>query len=225
MIAKKFHQVNFYSQCVVNGVTYICEERDQYRKTQNSGVSCQSEGEFFYGVLTAVIELLYEDRMPVHLFMCDWFDTSPGSVNYDRGLTSVNCKRKWYKDSPFIMAVNASQVFYIDDPSKGPGWKVVNHVVQRATFAEATLAYTNTKDPNYEVDQPYQEELALCIPISDIYIDMRGVPRVNIPVDSDEDSAADPNYVEKDDEDEVQGFNNDILSSSSDVDIDDDVSF
>jgi len=37
----------------------------------------------------------------------------------------VNTDRKWYESDSFILACQAVQVFYLDDPKLGGNWKVV----------------------------------------------------------------------------------------------------
>ena len=144
----------------------------------------------------------------------------PGSTKYDRGLLSVNTNTSWYDDSPFILAKTASQVFYIDDPSAAEGWKVVNVMSHRDTYSETTLARDANATPLYEVQEPYQEPDAICIPISTLYIDFSSVPRINIP--DDDDSDEDDDYDEDYDSDDVEGYNNDLLSGDEDEDEDED---
>jgi hypothetical protein len=37
----------------------------------------------------------------------------------DHGFTIVNTSRKWYEFDPFILATQACQVFYLNDPKSG----------------------------------------------------------------------------------------------------------
>ncbi|KAL6134314.1 hypothetical protein ACLB2K_066546 [Fragaria x ananassa] len=46
-----------YPTCTVNGVKYVSEERDNRRRTQNSGVMAKGHGLDYYGVLHSVVEL------------------------------------------------------------------------------------------------------------------------------------------------------------------------
>ena len=39
-----------------------------------------------------------------------------------------------YKDDQFILASQAKQVFYVADPSRGPNWRVVQHVKHRSIW-------------------------------------------------------------------------------------------
>lgn len=158
------------SLCSVNGIDYICESRDKCLRTQNSGVMAKAAaGGFLYGVLVAVIELLYANGMKVHLFKCRWFNSTSreDTIKGDHGLLSVNTSYNFYENEPFILATNAIQVFYIDDPKAGNGWKVVNKMSHRRIFSAATLGESNDEEDEFvadhhrrvhdRVDEAYQE--------------------------------------------------------------------
>ena len=124
--------VELFSGCHVNGIKFLGATRDDKSSTQNSGVHVPGAGDSedidFYGKLTSVVQLLYKDRCQVILFKCLWFDTNPHnrtSVKRDHGLLSVNTMRHWYDEDPYILATMAKQIFYLDDPKAGNGWKVV----------------------------------------------------------------------------------------------------
>ena len=124
-------RAELFSGCNVNGVKFLGEARDDKLCTQNNGVHVPGGGESididFYGKLTTVVQLLYEDRYQVIMFKCRWFDTNPnrqGSVKIDHGLLSVNINRTWYDNDPYILANMARQIVYLDDLKAGSGWKV-----------------------------------------------------------------------------------------------------
>ncbi|XP_050386341.1 uncharacterized protein LOC126802710 [Argentina anserina] len=153
---------NVYAACVVNGVRFLTEFLDQGKKTQNCGVMVEDKngGPPYYGVLVSVIELLYGSRMPVVLFKCRWFNTDPSvrrSTRLDHGLLSVNTHTSWYENEPFILATMAKQVFYLDDPKLGRGWKVVNMMSHRNIFDARTLAQGVEQDIDNMAIEPYQE--------------------------------------------------------------------
>ena len=177
----------------------------------------EADGVAYYGILEAVVELTYTGGMPVVLFKCKWYNTGPTdpeSTKTDRDLLSVNTFTSWYEDSPFILAKIAKQVFYIDDPYAGPGWKVVNVMSHRGTYSESALATDKTPTIQYEVDEPYQEPHTTYFPISSFTIDLGVIPQQYA-----------PDYNSEDDEDDEDGFNNDIITSSGDEDEDDDQGF
>lgn len=46
-------------------------------------------------------------------------------MHIDLGFISINTSHYWYVDDPFILANQAQQVFYLNDPKYGMNWKVV----------------------------------------------------------------------------------------------------
>ncbi|KAL6201953.1 hypothetical protein ACLB2K_025665 [Fragaria x ananassa] len=117
----------------------------------------------YYGIVVAIIKLLYPAGMPIVLFKCRWFNTDsnfPRSTKMDHGLLSVNTSTSWYKHAPFVLAIQAKQVFYLDDPKAGGGWKVVNVMEHRSIF-NATILEGARVEHNIEnvATEPYQEPL------------------------------------------------------------------
>ncbi|KAL5582292.1 hypothetical protein UlMin_014734 [Ulmus minor] len=103
--------VSSYPACIVNGVRFVTHARDVRLKTQNSGVSVPgTENEIFYGQLQQILEFSYLNDFSVVLF------------------------NESYKDDQFILASQAQQVFYVEDPSRGPNWRVVQHVNHRSIW-------------------------------------------------------------------------------------------
>ncbi|KAL6199374.1 hypothetical protein ACLB2K_029158 [Fragaria x ananassa] len=117
----------------------------------------------YYGIVVSVIELLYPAGMLVVLFKCRWFNTDPNfsrSTKMDHGLLSVNTSTSWYEHAPFVLAIQAKQVFYLDDPKVGGGWKVVN-VMEHISIFKATTLQGGRVEQNIEnvALELYQEPL------------------------------------------------------------------
>ncbi|KAJ9565736.1 LOW QUALITY PROTEIN: hypothetical protein OSB04_001702 [Centaurea solstitialis] len=203
-------QIVMYQQCNVNGVRFVCEERDESRKTQNSGVMIVADGVTYFGVLLQVVELIYPETMPVVLFKCRWYDEE--NTKLDRGLISIDTKTDCYKDSQFCLALHAKQVFYVNNPVFANGWKVVHHMFHRDI------------GPQYEVEEPYQEPVTTTIPICQIFIDIGPTPCIDIPNDDDENSE-DYNENEENeyDSDDEEDDENDVLGINDGTDSDNDV--
>ncbi|KAM6577970.1 hypothetical protein CsatB_029807 [Cannabis sativa] len=124
----------FYEGCVVNGVRFIASKRDQKRKTQNSGVTIAgTEGFNYYGTLEDVITISYTGAYTVTLFECKWYNTNPlrKKTITENNITSINTRGYWYQDEPYILANQAKQVFYLEDPLRGRDWKVVEDISHR----------------------------------------------------------------------------------------------
>ncbi|KAL6503618.1 hypothetical protein OROGR_025541 [Orobanche gracilis] len=144
----------------VNGVAFVCLERDQKRKCQNSEVVIDGG---YYGVLLEVVELIYGEGLTMYVFECRWFDTNTQSQMDDNyGLLSVDTSTSWYEGDPFVFATSAKPVYYLDDLVKKGAWKTVNHVATRNIYNAATLGQTVDKDDN----EAYQEPDTTNIPSS-----------------------------------------------------------
>ena len=211
-----------YPMCKVNGVQFICEQRDSRKRTQNYGVMAHGgrNGVDYYGVLDSVVELVYGEGMTVHLFKCRWFDTRPQSMKTDQyGILSVNTATSSYEDDPFVFATSVKQVFYLDDLAKGDAWKVVNLVHPRNIYRAATLGVTI---PGPEADA-YQEPNA--VGIHDVAtVRENNVKHGRVLRIRDEDSTfidVDPNEETDDDSDDelrhrLPDINSDTEEDSSD---------
>ena len=106
--------VKKYNGFIINGFKFHTKERENFRRTQNSGVFVEADGKTYYGVLKDIYELDYYGCFKVILFRCDWADiNTPRGLKYDsNGFTLVNFKRLIYtgvllKDDPFIFSSQA----------------------------------------------------------------------------------------------------------------------
>lgn len=140
-------RVRIFSGCLIDGVRYHTADREKYRRTQNSGVMAEgSHNEDyidFYGCLKQIIELQYNsdfsDRRTVVLFRCDWFDTNgkKSRMKDDGFFRSINHGIIWYNDDPFILATQATKVFYLkdtkhaDDSKNAESWRIVHKFSHR----------------------------------------------------------------------------------------------
>jgi len=112
--------------------------------TQNSGVFVRGEHDTsiieYYGELKNIIELRHLDQNRVYLFECDWWDTgSTRGIKMDHDFMIVNTSHKWYESDPFILAAQAAQVFYLNDPKLGDSWKVVEKLTNRNIYDVPTI--------------------------------------------------------------------------------------
>ncbi|XP_042959909.1 uncharacterized protein LOC122294953 [Carya illinoinensis] len=141
--------VSSYSACIMNGIRFHTIKHGEFRATQNSGVVVQGEHRSqpvdFYGVLIDILQLRYMGWRHVYLFRCDWFDIGDRrrGIRVGDHLTSVNTARKWYKDEPFALACQASQVFYLKDTNLGGNWSVVQKITSRNVYDVPTMPVAN----------------------------------------------------------------------------------
>ena len=109
-----------YKGHIVNGVRFHTKNHEHTHHTQNSGFFVSGEDGItktnYDDELRNVLELNYSGNNRVYLFECDWWDTRNGlGMQRDKHFTSVNTSHTWYHSEPFILACQASQVFYLND--------------------------------------------------------------------------------------------------------------
>ncbi|XP_050211487.1 uncharacterized protein LOC126661673 [Mercurialis annua] len=150
-----------YSGIIVNGVRFHTVERDNFRRTQNNGVSVTGEHKSkeieFYGVLTNIIDLQYVNGNHVFLFKCDWWDVGDkNGIKTDGNLVSVNVSRKWYTGDSFVLSSQVQQVFYVSDMKNGGHWKIVQKSFHRNIFDVPEKEKVCNEDSILN-DEPYQQ--------------------------------------------------------------------
>ncbi|CAN1145105.1 hypothetical protein LINPERHAP2_LOCUS14509 [Linum perenne] len=132
---------------ITKGIRFHTKEKEESRKSQNSGVVVVSETSTsqddieYFGKINDIIELNYYERFRVVLFKCDWVDVERGNgVKKDKfGYTLVNFSRLVHtrvhlSDEPFVFTSQVEQVFYIQDAIQSD-WNVVVRVKPRDTYA------------------------------------------------------------------------------------------
>jgi hypothetical protein len=134
-------RVRIFSACLVNGVRFHTAEREKNRRTQNSGIMVEgthdNQDVDFYGSLKEIIELRYNSDSDGHrtvvLFRCDWYDTHRRRfrMKEDGFFRSINHGSLWYKDDSFILATQATKVFYLLDTKYHENWRVVQKFSHR----------------------------------------------------------------------------------------------
>ncbi|CAN1832649.1 hypothetical protein LINPERHAP1_LOCUS33550, partial [Linum perenne] len=136
------------------------KDHEKKRKTQNSGVivtgddGVDVEAIDYYGVLREAIELQFLGGRRVVLFRCDWcdvYDNVKGMKVDEYGLVCVNLKKMLKTNEPFVLASQASQVFFVDDRVHKK-WHVVVRVQPRDTYALSEEAYESNND-EYHPDE------------------------------------------------------------------------
>uniref|UniRef100_A0A2N9IH12 CRIB domain-containing protein n=1 Tax=Fagus sylvatica TaxID=28930 RepID=A0A2N9IH12_FAGSY len=126
---------------VTNGLKFRTKDSEEDKKTQNSGVSVVTEGGMtYYGALTDIIELDYFDSFKYILFKCEWVDVLSGKgYKIDEfGFPLVNFKHLIHVgekliDEPYVLASEASQVFYVED-KRHKDWVVAVKTKARDIF-------------------------------------------------------------------------------------------
>jgi len=122
----------------INAYSFYTKSHDAKSSMKNSGVSVDGQSNHFcsvsnnnpihmsmpyYGVIEDIWELDYGE-FRVHVLRCQWINGNT-EVRQDKlGFTLVDLQKGGYNEDPFIMAVQARQVFYVQDPGNSR-WSVV----------------------------------------------------------------------------------------------------
>jgi len=123
------HRARIYNRTVLNGYFFRNSNIEKDLSTQNSGVIVkddESTGHIdYYGVIKKIISLDFAPNKEVVLFQCDWFDVPPSNRMQSRGykkdkygIIDLDTTQLRFKDDPYILGIQAQQVFYVRDVKK-----------------------------------------------------------------------------------------------------------
>lgn len=139
--------VNSFHGYFINGFRFHIYLYSEGKKTENSGVCVKggtsNDGSTdYYGILQEIIEveLPFAPPQKVVMFKCDWYDPIKNrgvKIHPNYNLIDINHKRRYSNYDPFILANQASQVYYMPytgcKRSKSDWWNVqkckARHVV------------------------------------------------------------------------------------------------
>jgi hypothetical protein len=113
--------IHRYTSYDINGYTFYTRAQDNKRTNQNNGVrtdayDCDGNKTNYYGFIEEIRELKYRENLKVPLFRCQWIKL-PNGVKTDKyGMTNVNFRFLGYREQPFVLAKDVTQVFYVKDP-------------------------------------------------------------------------------------------------------------
>ena len=128
--------------------------------------------------MTDIIQLDYYKDRKVVLFKCDWVDiTSHGrGIKLDElGFTLVNLKRLLSTNEPFVLASQALQVFYVEDPVERD-WHVAIKTKPRDFFDMHGNVNVNEEE-SYLESRPYDAQQ-----LEDICVDADNISEVRADV-------------------------------------------
>ena len=128
----------------INGYRFHTRERDEQQVHQNSGVSLIIatlqvasakdknlilDDMSYYRVINEISDLDYH-MFRIPLLKCDWVQNNEGVKIDEFGFTLVDLNRLGHKSDPFILASQATHVFYVID-QLDKKWSVVSHMHRR----------------------------------------------------------------------------------------------
>ena len=114
--------VTTYQGYDINGYTFYRVAQDRKSTYQNNGVhidAYESDNSTiksaYYGQIEEIWELTYVD-FKIPIFCCRWISGGKKNVMKDRyGFTMVDLNHVGYREEPFIIVAQVSQVFYVTD--------------------------------------------------------------------------------------------------------------
>jgi hypothetical protein len=122
------------------------------------------DGVEYYGIIEEIIELSFCSTNPLKLvlFKCHWFHPMSGvRQSPNIGLVEVKKTSVLPGDKPFIVAQQATQVYYVPYPCKSArslvDWDVVYKVPPRTKLATPSDEDYNI-DPNANFEEFFQED-------------------------------------------------------------------
>lgn len=158
-----YNYVKRLKHYVINGLKFRSVKDEVNRKTQNSGVSVATDGGItYYGVLSDIIELNYSENIKHVLFKCKWVDDQNrrGYKTDEFGFPMVNFTHFIHGgdemiDEPYVLASQATQVFYVED-KRQKDWYVVVKTKARDVF-DAGVGPQRDEDDTYSFSEnvPY----------------------------------------------------------------------
>ena len=119
------NSIVMYQGYEINGFTFYTRAQDNKSTNQNSGVridATDSSGQTksYFGYIEEIWELDY-GPLKIPLFRCQWVKLTGKGVDIDEyGMTTVDLKELGYRDEPFVLAKDVTQVFYVQDMSSKP---------------------------------------------------------------------------------------------------------
>nr|GMD40896.1 AC084762_14 putative transposon protein [Ipomoea batatas] len=99
------------------------------------------------------------DGLSIFSHKCDWFDIGKKScIQHDGIFTSIKVSSFWYKNDPYVLASQAKQVFYLNDPKLGLNWRVVQQFQHRHIYDENEVgSIPDDKDDTHDNNDVYQD--------------------------------------------------------------------
>jgi len=149
-----------YKGYEINGNTFYTVCQDKRSTNQNSGVRVDATDpngnrQTYYGHIEDIWKLVYAANFKVPLFRCQSVKMTGGGVTVDKeyGMTPVDLNNSGFKDEPFVLTADVSQMFYVKDmstkPKRGKKMTTQSSISQSATLSflgKETLSELRTSE-------------------------------------------------------------------------------
>jgi len=140
------------------------EQSQPNRRTTNSGVCTTAhDGVEYYGRIEEIYELTFRGCKPLKpvIFKCHWFDPNKVRRTPSLGLVEIQQSSVYPGDDVYIVAQQATQVYYLSYPCKTDarlrGWDVVSQVSPHGKLPVPNNEDYNI-DPNTYDGEFFQED-------------------------------------------------------------------
>jgi len=150
----------------VNGYRFRTRSHEQKmpnRRTTNTGVCTPAlDGVEYYGIIEEIYELDFGGSKPLNpvIFKCHWFDPSAVRRTPNVGLVEIQKSSVYAGDDVYIVAQQATQVYYLSYPCTSDeglqDWDVVYKVSPHGKLPVPNNEDYNL-DPNTYVGEFFQE--------------------------------------------------------------------
>lgn len=161
------YRVMSYSGYDVNGYRFHTKNHEQSRpnrRTTNTGVCTTArDGVEYYGIIEEIYELTFHGCKPLKpvIFKCHWFDPNEVRRTPNLGLVEIRPSSVYSGDDVYIVAQQATQVYYLSYPCKTDerlkGWHVVYKVSPHGKLPVPNNEDYNI-DPNTYDGEFFQED-------------------------------------------------------------------
>ena len=161
------YRVKSFGGYDVNGYRFHTTRHEQSRpnrKTTNTGVFTRGDdGLEYYGRIVDIYQLEFHGSKPLKpvIFNCHWFDPQAVRRTPNVGLVEIRQSSVYRGDDVYIVAQQATQVYYLSYPCQSDerllGWDVVFKVLPHCRLPLPNNEDYNI-DPNTYDGEFYQEE-------------------------------------------------------------------
>ncbi|KAK4726786.1 hypothetical protein R3W88_031703 [Solanum pinnatisectum] len=194
-----------YSVYFVNGYKFHTECHGSARSTMNSGV-CISDPNFgdYYGRIKEIIQVEYHEAplKQIVLFKCEWLDPTMDvgvKMHNQYKLVDINHCRRYKKDEPFILAMQATRVCYVSYPSKKKDkddWAAVLKVKPRNVIELPNEQVTTVSELNvpFQIEEVEVHEIDMIVSVDENILlndPNGGVIKMDEPIDGEEEEFED----------------------------------